>query len=58
MNSSLGLMAVDKEINEHYSCLSNNIIVHFPGDASLIGEIVDVKLLEVHGFYYMGAINA
>ena len=54
MNSSLGLMAVDKEINEHDSCLSNNIIVHFPGDASLIGEIVDVKLLEAHGFYYMG----
>ncbi|MDD6213201.1 MAG: tRNA (N6-isopentenyl adenosine(37)-C2)-methylthiotransferase MiaB [Clostridiales bacterium] len=34
--------------------LSNNIMVHFPGDASLIGEIVPVKLTESHGFYYMG----
>ena len=34
--------------------LSNNTIVHFPGDASLIGKIVNVKLEECHGFYYMG----
>jgi tRNA-2-methylthio-N6-dimethylallyladenosine synthase len=34
--------------------LSNNIIVHFPGDASLIGQIVDIKLIESHGFYYSG----
>ena len=48
-----------EEINEHDSSLmtgrlSNNTIVHFPGDASLIGKIVDVKLIESHGFYYMG----
>lgn len=54
--------ALVEEINEHDSSLvsgrlSNNTIVHFPGDASLIGKIVDVKLLEAHGFYYMGAIN-
>lgn len=34
--------------------LSNNLLVHFPGDASLIGKIVDVHLLESKGFYYMG----
>jgi len=34
--------------------LSNNMIVHFPGDESIIGEIVDVKLAECKGFYYMG----
>ncbi len=34
--------------------LSNNTIVHFPGDASLIGKIVHVRLEECHGFYYMG----
>ncbi len=34
--------------------LSNNTLVHFPGDASLIGKMVNVKLEECHGFYYMG----
>lgn len=34
--------------------LSNNALVHFPGDASLIGKIVDVKLDEAKGFYYLG----
>ena len=34
--------------------LSNNILVHFPGDESLIGKIVDVYLEECHGFYYSG----
>ena len=34
--------------------LSNNTIVHFPGDASMIGRIVHVRLKECHGFYYMG----
>ncbi len=34
--------------------LGNNVMVHFPGDASLIGQIVDVHLKEVHGFYYIG----
>lgn len=35
--------------------LSNNMIVHFPGPASLIGNIVPVKLEECRGFYYMGS---
>ncbi len=34
--------------------LSNNTTVHLPGDASMIGQIVDVMLDECHGFYYMG----
>ena len=36
--------------------LSNNAVVHFPGDVSLIGEILPVKLVESKGFYYMGEI--
>ncbi len=34
--------------------LSNNTLVHFPGDESLIGEMVDVKLANCHGFYFTG----
>jgi tRNA-2-methylthio-N6-dimethylallyladenosine synthase len=37
--------------------LSNNLLVHFPGDHSLIGKIVDVYLQESKGFYYMGALK-
>ncbi|MEY8352172.1 tRNA (N6-isopentenyl adenosine(37)-C2)-methylthiotransferase MiaB [Lachnospiraceae bacterium 54-53] len=34
--------------------MSNNTIVHFKGDSSLVGKIVDVYLEESRGFYYMG----
>lgn len=34
--------------------LTNNVLVHFKGTSDLIGKIVDVKLLESKGFYYMG----
>lgn len=34
--------------------LSNNSVVHFPGSKDLIGKIVDVKLVECRGFYYIG----
>ena len=34
--------------------LSNNLLVHFPGDTSLIGQLCQVELLECRGFYYMG----
>lgn len=34
--------------------LSNNLLVHFPGDESLIGKIVNVELTESKGFYYIG----
>ena len=36
--------------------LSNNLLVHFPGEEKLIGKIVDVKLNESKGFYYLGAL--
>ncbi len=35
--------------------LSNNMLVHFKGDESLIGNIVPVKLDECRGFYYIGS---
>jgi tRNA-2-methylthio-N6-dimethylallyladenosine synthase len=35
--------------------MSNNTLVHFKGDESLIGEMVQVSLDECHGFYYMGS---
>lgn len=51
--------ALVEEINENDASLvtgrlSNNTLVHFRGDASLIGQIVNVSLDECHGFYYMG----
>lgn len=36
--------------------LSNNLLVHFQGDSSLIGKIVTVKLDESKGFYYLGTL--
>jgi len=46
-------------VNDHDSSLltgrmTNNLLVHFEGDKSLIGELVNVKLTECKGFYYMG----
>ena len=51
--------ALVEEVNEHDASLvtgrlSNNTLVHFPGDASLIGKIVPVRLKEYKGFYYLG----
>ncbi len=34
--------------------LENNLLVHFPGDASYIGQLVPVTLTEAKGFYYLG----
>ena len=34
--------------------LTNNVTVHFPGDASLIGQLVTVYLKECRGFYFIG----
>ena len=34
--------------------MDNNILVHFPGDESLIGQFVNVHLDEAKGFYYLG----
>lgn len=36
--------------------MGNNMLVHFPGDRSLIGQIVNVHLDESKGFYYMGTM--
>lgn len=36
--------------------LSNNLLVHFQSGRDLIGEIVDVKLTECKGFYYLGEL--
>ena len=53
------LPALVEEMNEQDNTLvtgrlSNNTIVHFPGDEALIGRIVDVHLKECRGFYYLG----
>ncbi|MBE5969564.1 MAG: tRNA (N6-isopentenyl adenosine(37)-C2)-methylthiotransferase MiaB [Lachnospiraceae bacterium] len=50
-----------EQINEQDSSLvtgrlSNNTVVHFEGDKSLIGQIIDVKLNECKGFYYLGSV--
>ncbi|MBR6404184.1 MAG: tRNA (N6-isopentenyl adenosine(37)-C2)-methylthiotransferase MiaB [Eubacterium sp.] len=34
--------------------MDNNLLVHFPGDGSLIGQFVNVHLTEAKGFYYIG----
>ncbi len=51
--------ALVEAVNDHDASLvtgrlSNNILVHFPGNADLIGKIVDVSLDECKGFYYIG----
>ena len=38
--------------------LSNNSVVHLPGDESLIGKIIPVRLEECRGFYYYGKMEA
>ena len=48
-----------EDVNDHDDSLvtgrlSNNILVHFKGDRALIGNFVNVKLIECKGFYYMG----
>jgi tRNA-2-methylthio-N6-dimethylallyladenosine synthase len=37
--------------------MSNNTLVHFKGEESLIGTIADVYLDESRGFYYMGTLE-
>ncbi len=48
-----------EELNEHLpgyltGRMSNNLLVHFPGEASRIGKLLPVRLEECRGFYYMG----
>ena len=51
--------ALVESMNDHDNTLvtgrlSNNLLVHFQGDKSLIGKIVNVHLRECKGFYYLG----
>jgi len=51
-----------ESVNDHDSSLvtgrmSNNLLVHFKGDESLIGKIVNVHLNECKGFYYIGEMK-
>lgn len=48
-----------ESVNDHDSRLvtgrlSNNLLVHFPGDASMTGKFCQVRLNECRGFYYIG----
>ena len=50
-----------EEINEQDHTLvtgrmKNNMLVHFKGDASLIGSLPMVKLTQCKGFYYLGEL--
>ncbi len=53
-----GLIEEENSQNEGYvtARLSNNMIVHVPGDASLIGKFRNIRLDECHSFYYFGTI--
>ena len=51
--------ALVEDVNSHDKSLvtgrlSNNVLVHFPGDASMIGKYYSVSLKENRGFYYIG----
>ena len=54
-----GLIEEVNHQNEGYvtARLSNNMIVHVPGDASLIGTFRPVLLTECRGFYYFGELS-
>ena len=48
-----------EELNTHDASLvtgrtEENVTVHFPGTADMIGTTVDVKLTDCKGFYFMG----
>ena len=48
-----------ESVNDHDPSLmtgrmSNNLLVHFPGGEDLTGKLVQVRLDECRGFYYLG----
>ena len=50
-----------EEVNSHDANLvtgrlDNNSVVHFKGTAELIGQIVNVRLIESHDFYFFGEL--
>ena len=53
-----GLVEEVNEQDEHYVTvrLSNNMLVHVPGDPSMIGKYYPVRLIECRGFYFFGEI--
>ena len=49
---------VNSQKEGYVTCrLSNNMIVHVPGEASLIGTYQQLLLEECRGFYYFGHIT-
>ena len=51
-----------EHVNTHDSSLmtgrtGHNLVVHFPGDASLAGQIVNVRMDTCKGFYYLGSMQ-
>ncbi|SHJ90567.1 tRNA (N6-isopentenyl adenosine(37)-C2)-methylthiotransferase MiaB [Hespellia stercorisuis] len=51
--------ALIESVNDHdhrlvTGRLSNNLLVHLPGDASMIGKLLPIHLKECKGFYYIG----
>ncbi len=53
------MTALIEEKDDHLSGyvtgrLSNNMVVHIPGTEELIGRVVNVRLNEAKGFYYIG----
>ena len=52
-----------ESVNDHDDSLvtgrmSNNLLVHFPGEKDLVGKLVDVRLDSCKGFYYLGEMVA
>ena len=50
-----------EEVNTHDDSLvtgrlSSNTVVHFNGTHDMIGKLVNVKLNEAKGFYYLGTL--
>lgn len=48
---------LDKVSGKLTGRLSNNYLVHFEGDKSLLGKIVNVKLLKSYKFYFEGELE-
>ena len=46
----------DKEHGKMTGRLKNNYLVHFCGDESMIGKIINIKLIKSYGFYFEGEI--
>ena len=54
--------ALIEEANDHdpsmvSARLSNNAIVHIKGESELIGQYLDVRLIQSKGFYYIGEMS-